>query len=231
MAEMTCKISVLYFGPAADAAGCSTELVELEAGGTLESLVREICRLHPAMEALKPALRYAINQQYLQGVSADLAEGDEVALIPPVAGGGEDPLVELTDVIIDIDRLLRFVSDHSAGAIHLFLGTVRAEGEADNRLEALEYSAYPEMAIAELRKICDQAVERFDLTRVAVVHRLGRMELGESSVAIVLSAPHRKEGFEACQFMIDTLKEEVPIWKKEIWRRGETSWVDPTEGR
>ncbi len=227
MASDRKRISVLYFGPAADRAGCSSEEIELEGSAGLPDLMREICALHPGIEPQKKILRFAVNQEYVEGDTA-LRDGDEVALIPPVAGGMEEPLVELTDSAIDLDHLLSFVKDESAGAIHTFLGTVRAEGDLDNPLEALEYSAYPDMAIRELQKISHLAIERYELTRVAVVHRLGTMKPGETSVAIVLSAPHRKDGFEACRFIIDTLKEDVPIWKKEIWRRGESSWVDPS---
>lgn len=225
------EINVLYFGPAADAAGCSGEEVALEPGGTLRSLMEELVRRHPALDGHREALRFAVNQEYsgAGGEEARLADGDEVALIPPVAGGEDGPHVELTGRAIDAGSLLRRVGTAGAGAVNLFLGTVRAEGEPDNPLEALEYSAYPEMALREMRKICRAASGRFDVSRIALVHRTGRMVLGETSVAVAVSAPHRDHGFRACRFIIDRLKEAVPIWKKEIWRRGESTWVGPAK--
>jgi molybdopterin synthase catalytic subunit len=139
-----------------------------------------------------------------------------------------DP-VELTRSAIDVTALIARVQDPACGGVVTFEGRVRAEGTADNPLVALEYSAYEDMALRQMRRLRDETLRRFAVRRVAIVHRLGRMEVGEVSVVIVVAAPHRADAFEACRWTIDELKRDVPIWKKEIWTRGETTWVDPTQ--
>jgi molybdopterin synthase catalytic subunit len=136
-------------------------------------------------------------------------------------------IVRLTRETIDLLDLVGRVRSPEAGAICTFQGPVRAE-RPENPLLALEYSAYEEMALREMEKVRSEAMRRFPVTEVAIVHRLGRLEIGEVSVAIVVSAPHREAAFAACRYAIDELKQSVPIWKKEIWTTGETTWVDPT---
>ncbi len=242
------EVTVLYFGPASDAAGTPRETIAIEPGSSLADLFERLCERHPSLRGRARFLRFALNQEYVDfalpspgageddrgeapaesgGEGPALSDGDEVALIPPVAGGVEEPVVELTDGPIDFTRLVESVRADHAGAVCLFLGTVRAEGDAAGPLEALEYTAYKEMASAELRKIAAAVLEDLDLTGVAVAHRLGTMTVGEVSVALAVSAPHRKEAFAGCRRVIDRLKESVPIWQREIWRRKEATWVDP----
>ena len=135
-------------------------------------------------------------------------------------------MIELTREPIDANRLLAQVSSPLAGAVVLFLGTVR-ELTAGRRTLALDYECYPEMAERELARIEREARVRWPLVECAIVHRLGHLELGEASVAIAVSSAHRQAAFEAGQWMIDTLKEVVPIWKKENWDDGTTEWVHP----
>lgn len=139
-----------------------------------------------------------------------------------------DP-VELTRSPIDVAGLIARMQDSACGGVVTFEGRVRAEGTADNPLVALEYSAYEEMALRQMQRLREEARRRFAVRRVAIVHRLGRMEVGEVSVVIVVAAPHRADAFEACRWTIDELKRDVPIWKKEIWAGGGTTWVDPTQ--
>jgi molybdopterin synthase catalytic subunit len=134
--------------------------------------------------------------------------------------------VEISHSIIRPQQLLDIVASHEAGAVLLFLGTVR-ELTHGRRTLALDYDAYPEMALPLLRSLVAQALEQWTLSRVAVVHRLGHLELGETSVAVAVSAPHRGEAFQAGQFLIDELKRRIPIWKKENWDDGSTAWVHP----
>lgn len=134
--------------------------------------------------------------------------------------------VELTQQPIDSAALIEFVTTPQAGAVLLFLGTVR-ELTQGKQTVALDYDAYPEMALQQMQRLVDEAAERWPLQRVAIVHRLGRLELAEASVAIALSTPHRKEGFAAGQFLIDELKVRVPVWKQENWADGSTEWVHP----
>ena len=133
------------------------------------------------------------------------------------------PLIELTDGPISVDRLLRHVADPRAGAVVLFLGVVR-DNARGRRIRHLAYEAYEVMARRECEKIAEAIQARWPVIRVAIVHRTGRLEIGEASVAIAVSAPHRAEAFEAGRFAIDTLKQTVPIWKKEVWEGGE-AWV------
>ncbi len=220
-------IKVLYFGPAADAAGGREEIVGLDDSSTVQSLRSILFASHPELARQEEILRFAVNLDYVD-IKRPLADGDEVAVIPPVAGGTADLTVALTHEAIEFSPMINRVSSIHAGAVTTFLGTVRAEGASDHPLIALEYTAYEEMARRKLRQIGEEALERFELTAIDVVHRLGRMELGVASVAIVLSSPHRKDGFAACQYIMDRIKEDVPIWKSEIWQGGETSWVNPT---
>lgn len=135
-------------------------------------------------------------------------------------------MIELTRDPIDTEALIRRVQCPAAGAVVLFLGTVR-EFTGGRRTVALEYEAYETMALAKLAELEQQAVQRWNLAATAIVHRLGRLELGETSVAVAVSAGHRRPAFEAGQWLIDTLKEIVPIWKRELWADGTTEWVHP----
>ncbi len=221
-------VTVRFFGPAADATGESHAEYRLAAPATLAAAREMILARYPRLAAGASSLRFAVNQEYVDG-DASLSDGDEVAVIPPVAGGAGDAVepVRIVTEPIDLPSLVERVVRHEAGAICTFSGTVRAEGD-DDTLLALEYSAYDEMAIKKMRGIRSLALEAHDVTEIAVVHRVGQLELGEASVAVAVSAPHRAAAFDACRYVIDTLKTTVPIWKKEHWSSGETSWVDPT---
>jgi molybdopterin synthase catalytic subunit len=135
-------------------------------------------------------------------------------------------MIELTNQPIETDQLLAAVQNRNAGAVVLFVGVTR-EFTGDRQTQCLDYECYPEMAQAKLAELVEQADQRWDVCDIAVVHRLGRVELEEASVAIAVSAPHRKAAFEAGQWLIDTLKEVVPIWKCENWTDGTTEWVHP----
>jgi molybdopterin synthase catalytic subunit len=138
----------------------------------------------------------------------------------------ENITVRLTEEEIDYSALTESVRSNDAGAVVLFLGTVR-ELTGGRQTTALDYEAYPEMARNKMREICVQACQRWPVVAVGVVHRLGHLELGDISVAAAVSAPHRKDAFEAGRFLIDRLKETVPVWKQENWADGTTEWVHP----
>ncbi len=127
---------------------------------------------------------------------------------------------------ISIERLVEAVEDPGAGAICTFLGVVR-DHNLGRQVQYLEYEAYPEMAVPAMERIADEIRSRWAVTHVAMVHRVGRLEIGEASVGIAVSSPHRAEAFAACHYAIDRLKETVPIWKKEIWTDGE-EWIEGT---
>ena len=135
-------------------------------------------------------------------------------------------MIELTRDPIDTNAVLARMQSPLAGAVVLFLGTVR-EMTAGRQTQALEYECYPEMAEREMSRLEVEACTRWPLVEVAIVHRLGRLELMEASVAVAVSSPHRAAAFEAGRWLIDSLKESVPIWKQEIWADGTTEWVHP----
>ena len=149
-----------------------------------------------------------------------------------VAGEGShcgmqtEPLIELTDQPIAVERVYQAVQSSQAGAVVLFLGTVR-EMTGGRITTALDYDAYPEMALTKMRELADETAARWPTVRIAIVHRLGHLELGEISVAVAVSTPHRGESFEAGRHLIDRLKVVVPVWKKENWSDGSTEWVHP----
>jgi MoaE-MoaD fusion protein len=167
-------------------------------------------------------LGVAVNRAHADRATT-LADGDEVAFIPPVSGGAIEPYVALTDDEIDLTALVARVAHPGAGAIATFSGTVR-DHSRERDVDRLEYEIYPEMAIAELDRIARAIAERHGLLGIGVVHRAGRCEIGDTTVAIAASAPHRAEALAACQETIDTLKQTVPIWKKEIYRDG-AAWI------
>ena len=136
-------------------------------------------------------------------------------------------MIELTHVPIDYHALTESVRSSQSGAVVLFLGTVREMTEG-RRTVALDYEGYPQMAETKLAELEAQARSKWPIDRVGIIHRLGRLELGDISVAIAVSCPHRKQAFEAGQFLIDELKVSVPIWKREIWDDGTTEWVHPS---
>ena len=174
----------------------------------------------PALElGEEPAgLLYAINRTYAESAH-ELADGDEVALIPPVSGGA----FRVTDEPLSLDAVAAEVADESAGAIATFTGTVRRESRGRVVLQ-LEYEAYAEMAEDVMAQLGAELSERYDLRAVAIHHRVGRVEIGEASVVIAVSAPHRQDALAACKDAIDTLKQTVPLWKKEVYESGE-EWL------
>jgi molybdopterin synthase catalytic subunit len=140
----------------------------------------------------------------------------------------EKDWIELSGAALDTAAAVRFVSDAAAGGIAVFLGTTREEMSSGGKaLLALDYEAYADMAIGQMRVLARRAREKWPVTKAAILHRTGRVNVGEPSVIIAVATPHRAEAFEACRFIIDTLKAEVTIWKKEVWGDGKGTWVHP----
>jgi molybdopterin converting factor subunit 1 len=204
----------------------AAELVrEFPEGTTVEQIWKHLVGEFPALGGHHDSVGFAVNQEYVEG-DFKPHQGDEIAFIPPVSGGsGASPVGRITigRERIDVAALEREVADPAAGAIVSFTGTTRRDN-AGRIVLRLEYEAYEPMALAEMRKLATEAARRWKIVRIAIAHRVGVVEIGETSVAIAVSAAHRGEAFEACRFAIDRLKEVVPIWKKEHFEGGEV-WI------
>lgn len=214
------QVTVLYFAAARERTGRDREALELPAGATVAQLQAAIGERHSALAAVLGRMRIAVNQEFAEPGQA-LGEGDEVAVIPPVAGG-----VDLARVVarpLDLREVLAAVEGPGRGGVVTFTGTVRADSRG-RTVVRLEYEAYAPMAEAKLREIGEQIERTWPGCRIALAHRIGRLEVGEAAVVIAAAAAHRAEAFAACQRAIDRLKAEVPIWKKEVYADGEV-WV------
>jgi molybdopterin synthase catalytic subunit len=215
------RVAVRLFGAVREAVGEKELSVELPEGARLAELRSLLARRHPIFEAYGPRLAASVNLE-VAPPETRLSDGDEVAFLPPVSGGGGR--CWMSEQPLDVADALARVCGPGMGGIVTFLGAVRdhARGRA---IRHLEYEAYPEMAVREMEKICDEAAQRWPEARVAIAHRSGHLEIGELAVVVAAAAPHRAEAFLACRFAIDTLKQRVPIWKKEFAVGGE-HWVD-----
>jgi molybdopterin synthase catalytic subunit len=208
------RVRVRLFAALRELAGTSERELELPEG----ACVADVWRRMPELGTEPEGLLYALNQEYVKP-DRELADGDELAVIPPVSGGA----FRLTSDRIDLGAVVAEVADDQAGAVATFVGTTRAHSRG-RAVEYLEYEAYEGMAEQEMARIAEELKSRYDLCAVAVTHRVGRVEIGETSVAIAVSAPHRADALAACKDAIDTLKQTVPLWKKEVYEGGE-EWI------
>jgi len=230
------RVTLLAFGILRDELGPTVGPFDIPAGSTVGDLL-ECCRvLAPRTRAPWSSIAVAVNQEYV-AASHRLAEGDEVALLPPVSGGSAkkslppDPFsvvpmvrlerrrVFLTQDPIDSGMIAQSLPCGQDGAVVTFDGIVRNNTHGRRTLY-LFYEAYPEMALTQMKLLAGRAFADFPIRDLAIVHRLGRIEIGETSVAIVVASAHRSSAFEACRWLIDTLKTTVPIWKKEFFEDG-----------
>ena len=218
-------VKVLLFGQLREIVGASEEEVAIESGACAADLLADYQRRFPGMEEFRPSIAMAINQEYADG-SAPLRDGDEVALLPPVSGGEHARLeiIELAHESIDTAALAAQVKTPRDGAVVTFDGIVRNETGGRETLY-LEYEAYEPMALGKMREIAGEMRERFDVDGLVLVHRLGRLEIGETSVFLAVSSAHRAAAFDACRYAIETLKRTAPIWKKE-YGAGGAVWVE-----
>lgn len=226
------RVKVLFFGLLRDVVGQSEELLDLEAGSTLESVFSVYASRFPRLKDLSSSIVLARNAQFSPG-QTPVADGDEVALLPPVSGGSaylktvRDPegnFFALTREPIDTKSIVHEILRGEDGAFVDFQGVVRnnTKGRATR---FLDYEGYEDMAIQVMAELGRDITKNHAVGRIALVHRLGRMEIGETSVAVVVCAPHRKPAFDAALEGINRLKKTVPIWKKEYFADGEV-WVE-----
>ena len=219
------KVNVFFFGIAHDLAGINQERLEIPEGETLAGLRRQCEARFPRLSPIAGSLIFAINQEIAKP-SAFLHDGDEVAFMPPVSGGAGADFFRITRHPIPVSELAKALRAPVDGAVVIFEGIVRNHSGSRSTLY-LEYEAYEPMAIRKMEELGSEARKKYAIDGIGMIHRLGRLEIGETSVAIVVTAEHRRAAFEACHYAIDRLKQIVPIWKKEyfadgaVWSEGE----------
>jgi len=218
------KINLLLFGSLREAAGESRLEVDLPDGSSLADLRQWLADRNPLVDQLGDRLAGSINME-MADLGDALSDGDEVAFLPPVAGGDGTPKrCTISELALDEEEVASRVEGPDAGGVVSFVGRVRNHARGES-IEHLEYEAYPAMAEREMEKIVDEAAEKWPGTRVAIAHRVGKLEIGDAAVVVVAASAHRGEAFDACRFAIDTLKVTVPIWKREVATSG-AYWVD-----
>jgi molybdopterin synthase catalytic subunit len=218
------QVTVKLFGSLREATGAKELAVRLPEGARIADLAALLAREHPAFAGMEAKLRAARNHELAER-GQPLADGDEVAFLPPVAGGSAaTPRCTISDRALDVGEVVARVVGPDAGGIVTFVGTVR-DASRGHAIRHLEYEAYPGMAEREMEKIAETAAAQWPGARVAMAHRTGHLAIGDIAVVIAAAAPHRAEAFAACRYAIDTLKQDVPIWKKEVAVDGEY-WVE-----
>lgn len=227
------RVKVLFFGQLKDIAGRSEDVVELTDGARLKDVFEHYFDRFPRMRELRTSIVMALNQQFANGEAA-LRDGDEAAFLPPVSGGSTDFIHEIVDEAghffaltrrtVDTTVLTKRLLADTDGAVVNFEGVVRNNTKG-RPTRYLEYECYEAMAVKMMASIGLEIAASHAIGRIGMVHRLGRMEIGETSVAIVVTAPHRKPAFDAAFEGINRLKKIVPIWKKEFFDDGEV-WVE-----
>jgi molybdopterin converting factor subunit 1 len=218
-------VRILFFGRLKDIVGKSEEDAEVSEGTRVEDLFARYGRSFPELAQFRHSVVVSVNQEFAEW-RAHLSSGDEVAFLPPVSGGAvpvgtevAENLVELIQTPIDTPAVIARLKSPRDGAVVVFEGIGR-DHTGDRATLYLEYEAYEPMAIAKMREIGAQMTDKFPIRRYAMIHRLGRLEIGETSVLIAVCSAHRAAAFDACRFGIDALKRVVPIWKKEFFRDG-----------
>ena len=219
------EVSVHYYAAAKELAGCESSTFEF-AAPTVEQteLRRAVAERFPSLGSLLERMRLAVNGDFVD-MGRLLRDGDRVDVLPPVAGGS--PVVEcrITDRVISLDETRRAVEHPGAGGVCIFHGVVRdhADGQEVSRLD---YEAHESLAVKEMRQVLDGVIAEHPGARIAAVHRIGKLEVGDVAVCVAASAAHRDEAFAACRMAIDRIKETVPIWKKEWGPGGDAHWVN-----
>jgi molybdopterin converting factor subunit 1 len=230
------RVRVLFFGVLKDWAGKASDTLDLHQGASVADLLAHYERQIPRLRESLPSLALAVNQEYASA-ETKLKSNDEVAILPPVSGGKDSSRTSsgrlnpreaahcaIVREAIQTQEVLAGIKRGEDGAAVVFEGVVRNQTRGRKTLY-LDYEAYEEMAVKQMESLAGQALSQFQIRDVAVVHRLGRLEIGETSVLIVVASAHRAAAFDACRWLIDTLKRTVPIWKKEYFQDGAV-WAD-----
>jgi molybdopterin synthase catalytic subunit len=221
-------IRVLFFGMLKELVGRSTDNVDLPDGARVEDVLAHYERRVPRLETIRRSLAISVNQEYARS-DRELSAGDEVAFLPPVSGGAPETKTPPSEIRIVrepivTEAVVSKLKQPGDGAAVIFEGVVR-DNTRGRRTLYLDYEAYEAMALKQMEDLADQARARFHVDGVAIVHRIGRLEIGAASVLIAVAAAHRGPAFDACRWIIDTLKKTVPIWKKEYFEDGAV-WAD-----
>lgn len=229
------RVRVIPFGVSKDWIGADAVTVELPEGASVADLLERLTAFVAGQTQALRGIALSVNAEYARPDQI-LHDGDEVGLLPPVSGGGPGPagaldesspeptFIALTRERIDAEHLVAAAKRGADGAVVVFDGIVR-DNTRGRRTLYLDYEAYEEMALKQMKGLADEAREKFGVREVRLVHRLGRLDVGETSVLIVVASAHRGAAFEACRWIIDTLKKTVPIWKKETFEDGAV-WAD-----
>ena len=232
-------VRVLFFGAARDAVGKSEVMLSLSDATDAATAFEQVLDAFPALRRFGRSLLFAVNEEYARP-DREVFAGDELAVFPSVSGGSHPTLentlassnsydfFELTTEPIEVGTVARRVVLPECGATVTLDGYAR-EWTKGKRTLHLVYEAYPSMALREMQRLGREAHDRFKIAHIGIVHRTGRLEIGDTSVVIAVSSPHRRAAFEACEWAIRELKRTVPIWKKEIFEDGEV-WVEGSAG-
>ncbi len=219
------RIIARFFALHRDVVGASQIELDVEEGATAGEVWSQLGETYPRLVPATRSLMFAVNQSFADPMTV-LHEGDEVAFIPPVSGGRDAVFhpFTITDQPLQSELLTSYVHTPRDGAIVLFAGVARDNSEGKST-EHLFYEAYAEMAEPVLEQIAREAAERWPIGRVAVHHRVGKLEIGETAVLVAVAAPHRHGAFEAAEYIMNRIKEIAPIWKRETWSDGSTEWL------
>jgi MoaE-MoaD fusion protein len=227
------QVRVLFFGVLKDLAGRPVDSLDLPEHALLRDVLAHYEAEFPSLRKLSSSLAMSVNQEYASSERA-LHSGDEVGLLPPVSGGSGDVAVDLVadrantvEIVrerIDVAAVVQKIRCPADGAVVVFEGVVRNNSRGRRTL-FLDYEAYEEMALRQMNGLVEQAHSQFSIRQIALLHRVGRLQIGETSVLVVVASAHRGAAFDACRWLIDTLKRTVPIWKKEHFEDGAV-WAD-----
>jgi MoaE-MoaD fusion protein len=215
------NVKVLLFGVLKDIVGASSETLAVSEKATLEDVLTHYRERNPRLREVLPSVAMSVNREYASP-NSKLKADDEVALLPPVSGG--TGRAQITRERIDARSLAERVQKSQDGALVVFEGVVRNNTRGRRTLH-LEYECYEGMALAQMDELITEALQRFPVRDAAIVHRIGHLDVGETSVLIVVASAHRGAAFDASRWLIDTLKRKVPVWKKEYFEDGAV-WAD-----